>query len=60
MDRGSLVGYTPWGCKESDTTEFAFRFNSSSIYKTYFSKELKALPTPNLIVAGEAQLLYPS
>ena len=54
------MGYTPWGCKESDTTEFAFRFNSSSIYKTYFSKELKALPTPNLIVAGEAQLLYPS
>lgn len=35
-------------------------FNSSSIYKTYFSKELKALPTSNLTVAGEAQLLYPS
>ena len=21
MDRGSLAGYSPWGCKESDTTE---------------------------------------
>ena len=21
MDRGSLVGYSPWGCKESDMTE---------------------------------------
>ena len=21
MDRGSLVGYSPWGCKELDTTE---------------------------------------
>ena len=21
MDRVSLVGYSPWGCKESDTTE---------------------------------------
>ena len=21
MDRGALVGYSPWGCKESDTTE---------------------------------------
>ena len=21
MDRGSLVSYSPWGCKESNTTE---------------------------------------
>ena len=21
MDRGALVGYSPWGCKESDMTE---------------------------------------
>ena len=21
MDRGELVGYSPWGCKESDMTE---------------------------------------
>ena len=21
MDKGSLAGYSPWGCKESDTTE---------------------------------------
>ena len=21
MDRGSLESYSPWGCKESDTTE---------------------------------------
>ena len=21
MDRGALAGYSPWGCKESDTTE---------------------------------------
>ena len=28
----SLVGYSPWGCKESDTTE-RLHFTSSYIYK---------------------------
>lgn len=34
--------------------------NNNSIFKTYFSKELKALPTHNLTVPAEAQLLVPS
>ena len=29
MDRGSLVGYSPWGCKESDTTQ---QLNNSNDY----------------------------
>ena len=29
MDRGSLVGYSPWDCKESDTTQ---RLNNSNNY----------------------------
>lgn len=32
-------------------------FNNNSIYKTYLSKELKALPTHSLIVPGVTQLL---
>ena len=34
--------------------------NNNSSFKTYFSKELKALPTHNLTVPAEAQLLDPS
>ena len=29
MDRGALAGYSPWGCKESDTTEHALTHRKS-------------------------------
>ena len=40
--RGSLVGYSPWGCKESDTTErlhfhFHFHFQSKTRFPRWFS-----------------------
>ena len=33
--QGSLVGYSPWGCKESDTTERATNSHSLSASNVY-------------------------
>ena len=40
--RGSPVGYSPWGCKESDTTE-RFHFTSLHIYEIKFIKVYPSL-----------------
>ena len=35
MDRGAWLGYRPWGCKESDTTEqlhFHFHFLTMAVF----------------------------
>ena len=39
--RRSLVGYSPWGLKESDTTElFHFPLNGLVVFLTFFSLTL--------------------
>ena len=30
MDRGTWPGYSPWGCKESDTTEHTAHMNTNA------------------------------
>ena len=40
MDRGSLVGYSPWGCKELGTTEPITHFLlclGKALYIDYFT-----------------------
>jgi len=36
------VGYLPWGCKESDTTEQLTPLLSKNMY-TYFIKKIEAM-----------------
>ena len=43
--RRSLIGYSPWGCKESDTTE-QLQFNSIHPSKTSLAQETSSQQSP--------------
>ena len=40
----SLVGYSPWGCKESDTTEQLHSFTHELYRASLVAKQVKNLP----------------
>ena len=48
MDGGSLVGYSPWGRKELDTTE---QFHFLSYYSSFWRRKWQ--PTP-VFLPGES------
>ena len=56
-----LVGYSPWGCKESDTTErltLSFREAKVPVYTCYPSVIINRIPSRSQVFLFETQIIW--
>ena len=56
QEQRSLVGYSPWGCKESDTTEFTHTHTHKGCELLFTSKCVRAFQQLYIIINNWKQL----